>query len=96
MVINIYIYIWWYDIYYIKNKNKNDHLIVSKPKSSPHNKLSPNKPNSLKEEMNVMAKYIVLSIFTIYSTIYIRYIFTIKEEMSVHGQEMNGVWIKGV
>ena len=41
--------------------------------------------------MNVMAKYIVLSIFTIYSTIYIRYIFTIKEEMSVHGQEMNGV-----
>ena len=57
----LYIYIYIYMIYTVKRKKKKTTTIS--PKSSPDNKLSPNKPNSLKKERNVGGR--------VYSTIYI-------------------------
>ena len=47
------IYIYIYMIYTVKRKKKKKKTTTISPKSSPDNKLSPNKPNSLKKERNV-------------------------------------------
>ena len=59
----LYIYIYIYMIYTVKRKKKKKKTTTISPKSSPDNKLSPNKPNSLKKERNVGGR--------VYSTIYI-------------------------
>ena len=56
-------------IYTVNKLKKKKKTTTISPKSSPNNKLSPNKPNSLKKEMNVGGR--------VYSTIYI--LFTITQ-----------------